>query len=298
MVLPVTVRMLKLRDIKVLHLESTDVCQAACPLCARELDPLFDKHKKNHLTVNQLLTHYDDAAIAKLDKIFICGNYGDPAAGKYTLDIYRYARSINPTITLGMNTNGALQSTFWWHELGKLFNQPQDFVVFSIDGLEDTNSTYRVNVNWKKLMSNVEAYIAAGGSAHWDMLVYRHNQHQVEECEKVARDMGFTWFRAKVSKREYISGLQQPLGYKEPTRNTGPIQCHVLKEKSAYIDAKGKQYPCCWLGDQQVNHISDISEVEHTWNTDSPNPICKKICSTGTNKESNFKNQWRKEVQL
>ena len=24
------------REIKVLHLESTDVCQAACPLCARE----------------------------------------------------------------------------------------------------------------------------------------------------------------------------------------------------------------------------------------------------------------------
>ena len=31
------------REIKVLHLESTNVCQAACPLCARETDPLFDK---------------------------------------------------------------------------------------------------------------------------------------------------------------------------------------------------------------------------------------------------------------
>ena len=189
-----------MREIKVLHLESTDVCQAACPLCARELDPLFNKRKKNHLTINQILKHYDDDAIAKLDKVFICGNYGDPAAGKYTLDIFRYFRKINPTITLGMNTNGALQTTFWWHELGKLFTQPLDYVVFSIDGLEDTNGTYRVNVNWKKLMSNVEAYIAAGGTAHWDMLVYRHNQHQVEECEQLARHMGFTWFRAKVSK--------------------------------------------------------------------------------------------------
>ena len=170
-----------MREIKVLHLESTDVCQAACPLCARELDPLFDKRKKNHLTINQILKHYDDNAIAKLDKVFICGVYGDPAAGKYTLDIFRYFRKINPTITLGINTNGALQTTFWWHELGKLFTQPLDYVVFSIDGLEDTNGTYRVNVNWKKLMSNVEAYIAAGGTAHWDMLVYRHNQHQVGE---------------------------------------------------------------------------------------------------------------------
>lgn len=288
-----------MREIKVLHLESTDVCQAACPLCARELDPLFNKRKKNHLTINQILKHYDDNAIAKLDKVFICGVYGDPAAGKYTLDIFRYFRKINPTITLGINTNGALQTTFWWHELGKLFTQPLDYVVFSIDGLEDTNGTYRVNVNWKKLMSNVEAYIAAGGTAHWDMLVYRHNQHQVGECEQLARHMGFTWFRAKVSKRDYIAGLQQPLGYEEPVMNTGPIVCHVLKEKSAYIDAIGRHYPCCWLGNQKTDYISNISEVEPTWNTDTPHPVCKSACSTNVNTStSNFNNQWHKEVSL
>ena len=288
-----------MREIKVLHLESTDVCQAACPLCARELDPLFNKRKKNHLTINQILKHYDDNAIAKLDKVFICGVYGDPAAGKYTLDIFRYFRKINPTITLGINTNGALQTTFWWHELGKLFTQPLDYVVFSIDGLEDTNGTYRVNVNWKKLMSNVEAYIAAGGTAHWDMLVYRHNQHQVKECEQLARHMGFTWFRAKVSKRDYIAGLQQPLGYEEPVMNTGPIVCHVLKEKSAYIDAIGRHYPCCWLGNQKTDYISNIREVEPTWNTDNPHPVCKSACSTNVNTStSNFNNQWHKEVSL
>ena len=291
---------MKLRDIKVLHLESTDVCQAACPLCARERDPMFNKNNKNHLTINQILKHYNDDAIAKLDKVFICGVYGDPAAGKYTLDIFRYFRKINPTITLGINTNGALQKTSWWQELAQLCNQPLDYVVFSIDGLEDTNATYRVNVNWKKLMSNVEAYISAGGSAHWDMLVYRHNQHQVDECEKLAKKMGFTWFRAKVSKREYISGLQQPTGYEEPVvTGTGPIQCYVLAEKSAYIDAQGKQYPCCWLGDQKIDHIKDISEVDYTWKTDTPHPVCKLACSTITETNTRiFKNQWRREVAL
>ena len=288
-----------MREIKVLHLESTDVCQAACPLCSRELDPLFNKHKKNHLHINQILKHYNDDAIAQLDKVFMCGNYGDPTAGKYTLDIFRYFRKINSTITLGINTNGALQTTFWWHELGKLFNQPLDYVVFSIDGLEDTNGTYRVNVNWKKLMSNVEAYIAAGGSAHWDMLVYQHNQHQVDECEQLARSMGFKWFRAKVSKRAYIAGLKQPLGYEESGINTGPISCHALHEKSAYIDSHGRQSPCCWLGDRLTNFITDISEVDLTWNTYNPNETCKKSCSTNiSSNTTNFKNQWRREIQL
>ena len=128
------------REIKVLHLESTDVCQAACPLCARETNPDFNKNIKNHLRIDQLLEHFNDNAIAELDKVFMCGNYGDPVAGKNTLDILKYVRNINPSITLGINTNGALQTTAWWSEVGKLFNNPTDYVVFSIDGLADTNS--------------------------------------------------------------------------------------------------------------------------------------------------------------
>ena len=189
------------REIKVLHLESTNVCQAACPLCARETNLVFNKNIKNHLRIDQLLENFDDNAIAKLDKVFMCGNYGDPVAGKNTLDILKYVRNINPSITLGINTNGALQTTAWWSEVGKLFNNPTDYVVFSIDGLEDTNSIYRVNVIWEKVMNNARAFINAGGSAHWDMLVYKHNQHQVESAEQLSRDMGFSWFRAKVSKR-------------------------------------------------------------------------------------------------
>ena len=37
-----------------LHLEPTDVCQAACPLCARELDPAFRKSSKHHLQIDQM----------------------------------------------------------------------------------------------------------------------------------------------------------------------------------------------------------------------------------------------------
>ena len=228
----------------------------------------------------------------------MCGVYGDPAAAKYTLDIYRWARQLNPNITLGMNTNGAIQNTFWWHELGSMFHRPLDYVVFSIDGLEDTNATYRRGVDWPKLMANADAYISAGGSAHWDMLVYRHNQHQVEECEQLARDMGFSWFRAKVSSRELLnSNLQPPMGWHVPITEKGPIQCHVLKEKSAYIDARGQLSPCCWLGKDQSNAIKDIKQVQSTWKSVVPNPTCQSTCGTKDSKNK-FNSQWQREVQL
>jgi MoaA/NifB/PqqE/SkfB family radical SAM enzyme len=286
-----------MRDIRVLHLEPTDVCQAACPLCSRETDVLFNKTQQNHLCMADILKVFDVEQIVHLNKMFMCGVYGDPAAGQHTLDIYKQFRQLNPSIVLGMNTNGALQNTLWWHELGRIFNQSQDYVVFSIDGLEDTNSTYRVNVNWSKLMANVEAFVSAGGSAHWDMLVYRHNQHQVDACKQLARDMGFRWFRAKVSKRGFSDRLEQPIGWNN-TRITGTtIDCHALNEQSAFIDAQGRLSPCCWLGSRQLNFITDFDQIQKSWSSSSPNTVCLDTCGT-VNSNTNFANQWQQNIEL
>ena len=106
-----------LREIKVLHLEPTDVCQLECPLCVRETDTAFNKQTHHHLDMHKITQVFNKEKITKLDKMFMCGNYGDPAAGKHTLSIYGEFRKINPSIVLGMNTNGALQNTSWWHKL-------------------------------------------------------------------------------------------------------------------------------------------------------------------------------------
>jgi len=286
------------RDISVLHLESTDVCQAACPLCARETDPLFDKNEKNHLTYQQIIDCFPEDRIKQLEKMFMCGNYGDPAAGKHTLDIYKNFRLLNPTITLGMNTNGGIRNKEWWAELAGLFNQTYDYVVFSIDGLRDTNHLYRINVNWDVMMENISAFIENGGSAHWDMLIYQHNQHQVEEAKQLADSMGFTWFRAKVSKRPETATIKYPVNWKTPTTSTsGSIKCAALKDKSVYIDARGNIKPCCWLGERLHDDINSFKEIRESWVSDSPNSVCKSTCGT-TNGETTFEQQWKYEVQI
>jgi len=284
-----------LRDIKVLHLEPTDVCQAACALCARETDVNFRKDQQHHLDMYKILQVLTAEQISALDKMFMCGNYGDPAAGRHTLDIYQEFRNLNPDIVLGMNTNGGLQSTVWWHQLGTMFNQPQDYVVFSIDGLEDTNQVYRKNVNWSKLMANAEAYIAAGGSAHWDMLVYRHNQHQVGACEQLAKNMGFRWFRAKVSKRGFTDRLQQPTGWQLPNVTSTTISCHALNEQSTFVDAQGRMSPCCWLGSRQKDFVTDFEMVQNSWTSLQPVITCIDTCGTASG-SSSFTNQWQKET--
>jgi MoaA/NifB/PqqE/SkfB family radical SAM enzyme len=286
------------RNIKVLHIEPTDVCQAACPLCARETNLQFNKMLQHHLDMPSILRVLSIEQISNLEKMFMCGNYGDPAAGRHTFDIFCQFRNINKDIVLGMNTNGALRNTQWWKQLGELFNGVKDYVVFSIDGLEDTNHMYRVNVNWNQLIKNAQAYIATGASAHWDMLVYQHNEHQIESCKKLAKDLGFKWFRAKVSKRPFIQGLGRPVMFKPAVPlSTGSINCHALNEQSIYIDSRGEVYPCCWLGNDLTHVVSDIKEVAVTWTSKNPNSTCQQTCAVSTN-QTTFSAQWRIEEQL
>ena len=77
-----TTRMLNLRDIKVLHIESTDVCQAACALCARETDKNFRKDRQHHLSIDQILRVFDQEKIQQLDKSIWLVSHRDELAGR------------------------------------------------------------------------------------------------------------------------------------------------------------------------------------------------------------------------
>lgn len=296
-----------LKSPKVLHLEVTDVCQAACPQCSRETDPSFNKSVKHHLTVDQLKLMFDEDYIRNLDKMFMCGNYGDPAAGHHTLDILKYFKMVNPNITLGLNSNGAIGNVSWWNELGTILNGSSDYVVFSIDGLEDTNHIYRKNVLWSKLMENTNAFITVGGSAHWDMLIFEHNQHQVESATELAKKLGFNWFRAKVSKRfatTPIEFLRPPIDYKLPNVVAAKkINCHAINEQSVYVAANGRLLPCCWFGAEVFSLdaaaeslLADWTQIPVSWDN-NPHRICANTCGMDEQGTS-FSKQWHTQIQL
>jgi len=292
--------MISTQNIKILHIEPTNLCNAACPQCARETDQTFNKNNIYHLSVNDVSKLVDHKIIKNLDKVFMCGDYGDPAAGKHTLEIFEYFRSINPNIVLGMHTNGGLRTKSWWIKLANLLNQPQDYVVWSIDGLKDTNHIYRINVNWDIVIRNVQTFINAGGAAHWDMLVFNHNEHQISLAEKLAKDLGFKWFRVKVSNRHQVAPvtfLQPPSSFNDPIVSHGPIECKILKEKSLYISAQGIVYPCCWLGATKTYTLDKFSFVKNSWNSNMPVQTCVSTCTSQSN-QSTFENQWQYEVEF
>lgn len=130
--------------------------------------------------------------------ILFCGVHGDPCIAHDTLEITEYIIQNNPKTNILFNTNGGMRNPEWWSKLGTLLkDNPDNWVTFSIDGLADTNHLYRRNVKWDKVMANVKAFIAAGGRAHWDYLIFKHNEHQIEEAQKLASELGFTRFIPK-----------------------------------------------------------------------------------------------------
>tara|TARA_B000000565_G_scaffold70896_1_gene49721 strand:- start:327 stop:1109 length:783 start_codon:yes stop_codon:yes gene_type:complete len=200
-----------------------------------------------------------------------------------------------------MNTNGGAKPIEWWQKLAKVFDR-KGAVIFSVDGLEDTNHLYRQNVVWKNVERNMRAFIDAGGRARWDFLIFEHNQHQVEEAENLAKEWGCEKFMKKktgrfitqdskkkeshqaVSKKGKVTKeLKKPdskyqnkalvqqndVIKKYNTMDTyydnAYIDCKVKKDNSIFITAEGLALPCCWTAGRMYKWWHKDPKVEQIW---------------------------------
>jgi len=257
----------KLDQIKEIHLEITSKCQAKCPMCARRshggiLNPFISL---NEINLETFKLWFPISFIKQLNRLFMCGNLGDPIIAQDTLEIFKYLKEINPDISLSMNTNGSARSNNWWRELA----HTNVDVTFGIDGLRDTHQLYRIGTDWDKIIENSKIFISAGGKAEWHMLVFKHNENQIEECRQLANEIGFNKFLIKHTSRFFdnkfpvLDETGEVLYDLYPTEKSldmiskvsnsmidvkpNTINCIVKTSNSLYIGSDGTVSPCCWL---------------------------------------------------
>lgn len=267
--------MYKLTDIKVIHLEVTSKCQASCPMCARNMqggitNPFITE---TEVTLGLFKEWFSNDFIKQLDRLYMCGNLGDPIIAQDTLKIFEYIRELNPTADLGMNTNGSARKLEFWKGLANASVK----VRFGIDGLVDTHSLYRINTDWDKIIDNVKHFIEQGGEATWDMLVFDHNKHQIELCKDLSDELGFKHFVSKntarfrdnqlnvLDKKGSTTHILYPtLRSKQIVANdeSKVINCKAVTEKSLYVSAAGNVSPCCWL-DNEWMYPHNPSRVDY-----------------------------------
>jgi MoaA/NifB/PqqE/SkfB family radical SAM enzyme len=268
------------------HIELTDKCNAGCPMCPRT-DRMNRCRANRAVVANVELTpadfemHFTADLCRRTAEVIFGGAYGDPLAANGLLEIAEHLTERG--VRIAISTNGSLRTPGWWARLGRSMARTGSRLELHVDGLEDTNALYRVNTSYAKIMENAAAYIATGARAEWRFIIFRHNEHQIEEAFRRSRAMGFAQFTlidtvrfGKSDRLEYVlpsgqanvleaptrkssqfrleggdliavagDGAEAPAGRGDPTWNG--IACKSASRNSPYISAHGQVSACCWV---------------------------------------------------
>jgi hypothetical protein len=200
-----------------------------------------------------------------------------------------------------MNTNGGAQNGAWWAAIADTFAK-KGAVIFSVDGLKDTNHIYRQGVTWDLVERNMRAFVNGGGRARWDYLIFEHNQHQVDQARALAEDIGCENFIAKKTAR-FVTASTQPKESHQAVSRKGtdsaelkkpddkyvnkaltaqqsllekygnmdnyydvvPINCKVKDAGNLFISAEGLALPCCWTAGRMYKWWHKDPRVEQIW---------------------------------
>jgi len=245
--------MLTLKHIKALNIEISSSCIGKCPFCSRDQKV---RPYGNHMITLADFKKLPQSLIKRLEWICFSGNFGDLSTNRDMVKIAEYIKQLNKNVVLGGNTNGSVQDEDWWRALAPFFTDGS--MEFSVDGLADTHALHRIGTDYAKIIKNMKAFAGAGGVAHWKFILFQHNEHQVEEAEKKAREIGCKRFLV-VPSRDYNAELKKSgkvtsqikrdifRSYDEKAASSDAIvTCRPLDNGSLYIAADGTVHPCCY----------------------------------------------------
>lgn len=271
--------MFKFEQLRCIHVEISSRCQAACPMCNRNLYGGLKNPKLVLVdwTLEEFKHIFNKEVVEQLLQVLFCGHFGDPLINPHFLDMIKYLKEVNPNIMINVHTNGSFFKEEWWIEFAKALPKLHSIHI-ALDGLKDTHHIYRIGTDWDKIIRNSKAFIDAGGIATWEFIRFKHNQHQVEECRQLSKELGFYCFSVKDTSR-YVNGDAYKvvdkegkiLYYLEPPTDTtvscvdqdmidnyknyikeSTIDCMALRMTQVYIDCRKILYPCGFLGQTEM----------------------------------------------
>lgn len=192
----------------------------------------------------------------------LCGAYGDCIYHRDFHNIIGYLKKIGMRVLV--ETNGSYRDQSFWNATCDILGE-EDSIIFSVDGLSDTNHLYRVNSRWQDIELAMRT-CAPRVPTSWKYIVFRHNEHQIEEAEQRARNMGLN---AIIFKKSARFGKDDPLAPRNrefigiDSRNrrtinqlleahTEPsvfdqqvcIRPRCLSGKNVAVTARGYLFPC------------------------------------------------------
>ena len=281
------------------HVELTDICNAACPLCPRT-DPETAGTTPLVLNVklNIDLLIYRICQETSINRVRFCGNFGDPISHPELIVAVEHLIKAGKLVLI--HTNGGLKSIKWWAKLATIMGN-NGVVTFGIDGTsKQTHEQYRVHTDFDKVINNAKSFISAGGIAQWQFLEFEHNGHEIDNAKLLAKEYGFKGVKfiqtnrfkknitiKVINRKGAINTISNRNKLTTPIEKVSPnkvisqlvvpeikhnINCEVVSNGSVYIDSEGYVFPCCWTASfyrgQKVG-IKSIDTVSYDWSDEN-----------------------------
>ena len=257
--------------------ELNNICNLFCPQCVR--NEIRDGKIQHRFPLNNIDTTLPTFKTAyknirhPVRVIRFNGNVSEPLASKEFLSMCRFLKEETDT-SIQVSTHGSLKGPVYWKQLGEVFKgDPRSIIFFSLDGVgQKSLSNYRVGAKFNKIIQNAQSYIDAGGKAIWRMIIFKHNQHQIEEAKALAEDIGFWEFiTVHTNRRHNMNMSWAHKGRKGILKNQDilpewnfevdksefshklDIECKYQKQNQFYIDYYKRVWPCCYIPNKIKN---------------------------------------------
>jgi MoaA/NifB/PqqE/SkfB family radical SAM enzyme len=300
-------------EIQILQFEPTSYCNARCPHCGR-FDDVGNLHPDltlSHLDIDTVLENLQLSSLTSLSQVILEGDKGDPIMHPKIEKFIDTFYKLPSCPVINLMTNGGIRSTVWWKNLGQQY--PNLRVLFSIDGLEDTNHFYRVGVNYNKAMDNARAFIEGGGYAIWKFLIFKHNEHQIDQVISLSKEFRFSALHYGPGDRYRFQGLEkwpvrvngeisyyieptsvninqtQHINYRKYNLVKPPVYtnriCPNLSQGQIYINHLGHIVPCCMMHfDTENNYFGKDQMIQLTEGLDNQSLLCNTLSTVLNNK--------------
>ena len=261
-------------SIERLEIDLTAVCNAKCPLCARNYKHMNFVPKSRSLSeITSQLDEYEN-----LKYIHLVGALSEPTLYRHFFDLCRYL--VGRQVAIEICTNGDTHDESWWSELGGILTH-RDSVYFSVCGsTQELHETYRVNCSLQNLLDNARAFRESNkyGIDYIQHIKFEYNTKDLDslEMKKImsefsninltetyyTRDKSIYKNPYNVDKLAPEKKMEQKYklikdfadrNWELKKEKKLTTDCRAVFEKSVHIDHKGDIFPCyIWMEESQL----------------------------------------------
>ena len=266
---------ISINNIKGFHLELTNIRTLKCPACARTkfINQFPSKWKNYSLNLEDLKNFLDiDLTGIEFD---LCGVSGDPIYYSQLFELCEWLKSNNANIII--TTNGSYKSKEWWEKLATILDS-NDKIYWSIDGLPENFTQYRINGDWESIETGIKVITATKIQTFWKYIVFKYNQDNIDEARKLSQDLNIANFEIRLSDRwngnddPYMPAESYTKNFYENKKNVKngfvptDIDPSCLNNNSEhFISADGNYVPCCFIADYRFYYKTQWGKDKNSY---------------------------------